>query len=177
MPCGMVLCTSFELVQNCRPRDTANTLWTPRGATRKTAFDDAWLGHALPRAPTGRNIPNHSFVFRRCNHGSNDDAYRILVAACTRSLSSTIEAPDSRGCVHESRFDCVVSAANTATDAPTIATPGPFSTATGATSRPTGQVARRPAKPAGTRSVLCGGNHQKWESACSPNAGQDDVST
>ncbi len=156
MPCGMALCTFFELMQNCRSRDTANTLWILRGARRKTTSDDVWLGHALTQSTKGRNIRNHSFVFRRCNHGSNDDAYRILVAACAKSLSSTIETPDSRRCVHESRFDCVVSAANTTTDAPTITTPGPFSTATGAASRSASQVARRPAKPAGTRPVLCG---------------------
>src|SRR5579864_885883 len=144
-------------MQNCWPRDTANTLWTLWEATRKTTSDDACLGHALAQSIEGSTYLNHSFVFRRCNHyGSNDDAYRILVDACTRGLSSTIDAPNSRGCIHEPRFDCLVSAAETTTDAPAIATPEPFRTATGTTSRPTSQVARRPAKPAGTRPVLCG---------------------
>ncbi len=177
MPCGTVLFTFIELRQNRWPRDTANTLWTVCGATRKTTFDHACLGHALTQSTKGSPYPGHSFVFRRCNHGAIDDAYRIPVGACIRSLSSTIDAPDSRGCIYEPRVDCVVSGAETTTDAPAIATPEPFSTATGATSRPTSQVARRPAKAAGTRPVLCGCNHQEREPVCSPNAGQHDVST
>jgi hypothetical protein len=155
MPCGMVLFTFFELCGTPRPRDTANTLWTLCWTTRKTTSDDTCLGQ-VTNSERQRVDPNHSFVFRRCNHGSNDDAYRILVGACARSLSSTIDAPDSRGCIHEPRFDCVVSTAEASTDAPAIATPEPLSAATGATSRPTSQVACRPAKPGRTHPVLCG---------------------